>query len=143
MRFVFTDDQRLFQQAVRDLLAKQCPPEAVRAAVDRGETISRSRWRSLAEMGVTGLLVGAEHGGMGLSEVDLVLLLEETGRVALPEPVVETAAVATRLLAEVAPADIQARWLPAIAAGDAIVSVGPRPRRPVRDRGRHVPTSCC
>ena len=32
MRFAFTDDQLLFRDAVADLLAKECPPEAVRWA---------------------------------------------------------------------------------------------------------------
>jgi hypothetical protein len=67
-----------------------------------------------------------------MDEVDLVLLLEETGRVALPEGIVETAAVAPRLLADAAAAadagemaaGVAARWLPAVAAGEAMVSVG-------------------
>ena len=35
MRFSFDDDQLAFRDAVRDVLAKECPPEAVRAP-DRG-----------------------------------------------------------------------------------------------------------
>ena len=37
---------------------------------------------------------------MGLDEIDFVLLLEEAGRAALPEPVIATAAVGAPLLAE-------------------------------------------
>jgi alkylation response protein AidB-like acyl-CoA dehydrogenase len=124
MRFVFSEDQRLFQSTVRDFLTKQCPPDEVRALWADPVGRSKPRWRGLAEMGVIGLLVAPEFGGLGMDEVDLVLLLEETGRAAMPEPVVETAAVATRLLAETAPAALKERWLGAIAAGDAIVSVG-------------------
>jgi alkylation response protein AidB-like acyl-CoA dehydrogenase len=51
-------------------------------------------------MGVVGLLAPEANGGLGMDDVDLVLLLEETGRVALPEPIVDTAAVAVPLLAE-------------------------------------------
>jgi alkylation response protein AidB-like acyl-CoA dehydrogenase len=124
MRFVFTEDQRLFQTTVRDFLTKQCTPDEVRALWSDPVGRSEGRWRGLAEMGVVGLLVDPDCGGLGMDEVDLILLLEETGRVAMPEAVVETAAVATRLLAETAPPDRQRRWLPAIAAGDAIVSIG-------------------
>jgi alkylation response protein AidB-like acyl-CoA dehydrogenase len=124
MRFVFTEDQRLFQHTVRDLLTKECPPEEVRALWADPVGRSRQRWSKLAEMGVLGLLVDVEHGGMGMDEVDLVLLLEETGRVALPEPVVETAAVATRLLDEAGGVEARDRWLPAIAGGDTMVAVG-------------------
>ena len=48
---------------------------------------ARARWASL------GALVPEAAGGLGLDELDLVLLLEETGRAALPEPFVEHAAV--------------------------------------------------
>jgi alkylation response protein AidB-like acyl-CoA dehydrogenase len=47
---------------------------------------------------VCGALVPDAQGGMGLDERDLVLLLEETGRAALPAPVVATAAVGAPLL---------------------------------------------
>jgi alkylation response protein AidB-like acyl-CoA dehydrogenase len=124
MRFTFTDDQRLFQQTVRDFLAKECRPEDVRAEWSATGPRSRDRWNGLAQLGVAGMLVPEEHGGLGMDEVDLVLLLEETGRVAMPEPVVETAAVVARLLAAVAPSEVQARWLPAIATGRAIAAVG-------------------
>jgi hypothetical protein len=43
-------------------------------------------------MGVVGMLATEDAGGLGLSFVDLVLILEETGRHAVPEPIVETAA---------------------------------------------------
>src|SRR5471032_3387752 len=107
MRFVFTEDQRLFQSTVRDFLTKQCPPDEVRALWSDPVGRSESRWSGLAEMGVVGLLVPSEFGGLGMDEVDLGLLLEETGRAAMPEAVVETALVATRLLAETASPTLQ------------------------------------
>jgi alkylation response protein AidB-like acyl-CoA dehydrogenase len=57
---------------------------------------SRALWKQLAEVGLVGLLVPEAHEGMGLSEVDFVLLCEEVGRAALAEPVISTAAVARR-----------------------------------------------
>src|SRR5690606_24600636 len=106
MRFAFDDDQLLFRDTVRDLLAKQCPPEAVRRAWEAPHdgAVDRGRWAALAEMGVLGLMVPEAHGGLGLTELDLVLLLEETGRAALPEPIVDVAAVGGPLLADLAAA---------------------------------------
>jgi alkylation response protein AidB-like acyl-CoA dehydrogenase len=101
VRFGFDDDQIAFRDAVRDLLDKECPPEVVRAAwsAPAGE-LDRAVWDRLDEMGVLGTLVAESHGGLGLDERSLVLVLEETGRAALPHPVVETAAVAAPLLGE-------------------------------------------
>jgi alkylation response protein AidB-like acyl-CoA dehydrogenase len=120
MRFAFTEDQLLFQQAVRDLLTKECPPSAVRQAWGPAPRVTEmSRWQKLAEMGLVGLLAPATGGGLGLSEVDLALPLEECGRAALPEPILETAAVAVPLL--VAAGD---RRVESVAAGELAVAVG-------------------
>ena len=83
MRFQFTDDQLLFRDAVRELLEKECPPAHVRAMWESDTGRSPELWDKLAEMGVVGLTAPEQHGGLGLDEVDLVLILEETGRAAL------------------------------------------------------------
>ncbi len=128
MDFSFSSDQRLFQEAVRDLLAKECPPESVRAAWESdGPGRSDARWGRLAEMGVLGLTIPEAFGGLGMDELDLVLLLEEAGYVCLPEPIVETVAVAAPLLSDLSAgsgAAAAAQWLPRLAAGDAVATVG-------------------
>ena len=99
MHFAFSDEQLALRDAVRDLLENECPPAAVRAAWTSETGRCAPAWNALTEMGVLGVLAPESMGGLGLSEVDLVLVLEETGRCALPEPIVETAAVAIPMLA--------------------------------------------
>ena len=86
MRFQFTEDQVLFRDAVRELLEKECPAAHVRAMWESASGRSPELWDKLVRMGVVGLTVPEEHGGLGLDEVDLVLILEETGRAAVPDP---------------------------------------------------------
>jgi alkylation response protein AidB-like acyl-CoA dehydrogenase len=94
------DDQLAFRDAARDLLDKECPPAAVRAAWEApAGTLDRTVWDRLADMGVPAALVPEHAGGLGLDEQALVLVLEEAGRAALPHPLVETAAVAAPLVA--------------------------------------------
>jgi len=126
MHFAFTDQQLEFRDAVRQVLAKECTTDDVRAAYD--VTAARTpRWATLAELGVTGLSVPETRGGLGLGLVDLVLLVEEAGRVALPEPLVATTGLAVPLLADLdAAGTADARigpWLQALAAGDLTVAV--------------------
>ena len=123
MDFRHDEDPLLFQETVRDFLAKECTPEAVRAIWASNSGRSPQLWKKLAEIGVAGLLAPEAQGGMGFDETTLVLLLEEAGRAALPEPVIGTAAVAVPLLRELGGA-LAADWLPRIAAGDAIAAVG-------------------
>ena len=117
MRFAFTDDQLAFRDAVRDLLAKECPPSVVRDAWTNETGRTTTAWTALGEMGVLGALVAEDHGGLGLSEIDVVLLAEETGRAALPEPFVEHALVGAPLLAT----DTAASGATTITAGDPLV----------------------
>ncbi len=100
MRFAFTDDQLLFAEGLRDLLAKECTAADVRATWDDGSGHAPTLWSHLAEMGVFGMLVPESAGGLGGTEVDLVLLLEELGRAAVPGPVLETAAVVAPALGD-------------------------------------------
>ena len=98
MHFGFTAEQIAFRDAVRDLLRDACPPASVRAAWEGGDGYDPGLWSALADMGVLGLLAPERSGGLGLTEVDLVLILEETGRAAMPGPIVEHAAVAVPAL---------------------------------------------
>jgi alkylation response protein AidB-like acyl-CoA dehydrogenase len=116
VRLAFTDEQLAFRDAVRGFLEKECPPKVVREAWTNN-TGRSGLWPRLGEMGLLGVLAPEEHGGFGGDFVDLVLLLEETGRAALPEPVVEHAAVATPFL-DGAP-------ITSAAGGDITLSVVP------------------
>lgn len=121
MHFGFTDDQVALRDTVRELLAKECRPEVVRAAWSG--SWSRTLWDGLAEMGVLALRAPEASGGLGMDEVDLVGVLEEAGRSAAPAPVAEAAAVAVPLLAE-AGGDLAERWLPAVISGQVVTTVG-------------------
>ena len=101
MRFSFTDEQLEFRAAARALFEAECQPSAVRAAADGGDGRNAALWRQLGDMGVLGLLAPDGYGGLGLTDVDLVGVLVESGRCALPDPLVETASVVVPLLATV------------------------------------------
>ncbi len=131
MRFAPTEDQIDFRDAVRGLLADTCPPDAVRAAWREqvgevpggGDGRVRAAWDALAEMGVLGVMVPEGSGGLGLTDEDIVPLLVECGRAALPDPVSSTAYVAAGLLRE-NPGRSTEALLARIAEGSATVLVG-------------------
>ena len=125
MNFDFNEDQRLLQQTVRDFLTAECPVDRIRGLWDTTTGRSPELWKQLAEIGIPGLLVPEVHDGLGMDETDMVLLLEETGRAALAEPVVATA-VGTALLREGADAELAGQWLPRVASGEAQLAVGHR-----------------
>ena len=123
MNFDFSDDQYALRDAARDFFSGESSPGYVRASWDTETGRSPELWRKMAETGFVGLTVPEEHGGLGMNEIDLVLILEEAGRAALPEPLLETTAVGVPLLLEAGTEAQQKEWLPRVAAGEAIVTV--------------------
>jgi alkylation response protein AidB-like acyl-CoA dehydrogenase len=124
MEFTFSEDQLLLQQTVREFFEGECTPEFVRSVWQSESGHSPEFWAKFAEIGVPGLLVPEAHDGLGMDEIDLVLLLEEAGRAALPAPVIATATVGVKLIAGAGSAELSGRWLPRVAAGEAILAVG-------------------
>jgi len=125
--FAFGERQIAFRAQLRAFADKECTASGLRAAWESDLGWSPTRWEALADMGVVGLTAPEPFGGLGLDEVDLVLLLEEVGRSGLPEPVFETTALGAPLLADLPGAAGEAardRWLARIAAGDAVVTFG-------------------
>lgn len=123
MDFTFTEDQLLFQDSVRDFLVNEVTPERIRAGWDSDTGRDDALWQQLAELGLTGMTVPEEHGGLGMTELDFVLLAQECGYVALPEPLVHTVLVAVPMLKDIG-GELAAQWLPRVAAGEARVVVG-------------------
>ena len=123
MRFAFSPEQLAARESVRALLERECTSAHVRSAWSDADGCVPGLSERLAELGVLGVLSPEEDGGLGLGEVDLVLLLEECGRYAVPGNIAETAAVAVPLLRDLATGG-RRRWLPAIAAAEAKVAVG-------------------
>ena len=93
MDFAFTEDQLTLTEGVRDYLAGTHGPEVLRR-LDQAETPrDPAIWQGLVEMGLPGLLVPEEHGGMGLGLIEAALIARECGRANLSEPLVDTAFV--------------------------------------------------
>ena len=98
MELAPSPEQRLLVESARAYFARSCPIERVRAMEADERGFAAERWREMAALGWNGLALPAAEGGGGQTFLDLVLLLEEAGRVLLPEPLLATAAVAAPLL---------------------------------------------
>lgn len=121
MNFDFSEDQRQFRDSLARFLADKWSTKDVRGyAMGQGD--DRALWTGLAEMGFHGALVPEEHGGLGLTFVDLVLAFEEFGRALVTVASVETA-IAAWLIARHGNAEQKRTLLPKIAAGERRVAL--------------------
>src|SRR5436305_13618454 len=120
MNFDFSDDQKQLRDQARKFLAEKCPPKAVRTVLDGKETHDRGLWKGLAEMGFLGVAIPEEFGGAGAGHLELCVIAEEMGRALAPEPFSSTVYLAAEALLLAGNEAQQRKWLPAIAAGEAI-----------------------
>jgi alkylation response protein AidB-like acyl-CoA dehydrogenase len=122
MNFGFSEEQELLRAEVRKFLDQNCSLEEVRKLAETPEGFARHLWDRMAELGWVGLTLPEEHGGVGLGWVDLVVVLEETGRTLFPSPLISTVLAGTAIARAGSPAQ-QAEWLPRLADGSAIGTV--------------------
>ncbi|WP_055752091.1 acyl-CoA dehydrogenase family protein [Frankia sp. AvcI1] len=123
MDLTLTAEQRLLADTVRDLVERECPPEVVREIEKSERGYGDGHWKTLAGLGLTGLLLPEEHGGAGQGVLDLAVVAEQLGWGAMPTPLLTSAVFAAGLIDLAGSAAQRARWLPAIGAGTAIATV--------------------
>ena len=134
MHFDFTEDQQEIKRTAREVLASRSSFEAVRRAAESG-AYDDALWRELSELGWPGIAVAEEHGGQGLGGVELAILLEELGYAVAATPFLATT-LAAAALQEAGSDEQRARWLPALASGEATGALGAAARRGRRARAR-------
>ncbi len=121
MYFGFDEDQLALRDAVAGLLDKRAGLATLQQAwADPGAAEVWSVWQELAGMGVQGLMAPEAAGGSGLDWVTMAVVLSEAGRVALPLPLLETAAVGVPVLAG---AGDPLGVLPSLVDGSAVLTV--------------------
>ncbi|TNF57642.1 MAG: acyl-CoA dehydrogenase [Burkholderiales bacterium] len=119
MDFDFSDDQEQLRDAVRKWVDKGYDFERRRAIVAAGG-FDRSAYGELAELGLTGLYIAEDDGGLGMGPVEGMVVMEELGRGIVLEPLTQTL-IAGAVLGGYAGAGLKADWLPKIASGEALV----------------------
>jgi alkylation response protein AidB-like acyl-CoA dehydrogenase len=122
MDFGLSEDQVLLKDTIKRFLAEKCPTTRVRQVMEGDASLARDLWTELAELGVAGVIAPAEHGGLERELLDLALVAEELGYAAAPGPFLGCA-MATVALNEGGDAAQQAKWLPKLAAGEALATI--------------------
>jgi alkylation response protein AidB-like acyl-CoA dehydrogenase len=120
MNFDFSDDQKQLRDEARKFLAEKCPPKAVRNVLDGKEPYDRALWKGLAEMGFLGVAIPEAYGGAGAGHLELCVIAEEMGRALAPVPFSSTVYLAAEAILLAGSEAQKRKWLPAIAAGEAI-----------------------
>jgi alkylation response protein AidB-like acyl-CoA dehydrogenase len=121
MDFGISEEQTLLQHTIRRYVETECPTTRIRTIMESATGHDPALWRGLAELGVTGLLVPAAHGGSELELLDAALAAEVLGWCCAPGPFLGSSMATVALVAS-GNSDAQTRWLPGIASGERLVT---------------------
>jgi len=123
MSIAITDDHRALSDTASDLLAKRDARGAARALLESSDEALPDLWKDLVSLGWLGLHVPEAHGGSGYTLEELVIVVEQLGRVVAPGPFVPTV-IASALIAAAGDDELQAARLPGLADGSTIGAIG-------------------
>jgi len=122
MKLELTDDQRAMVDSVRQLTQGK-----FRSRVHKWQdgTFPHENIKDLAELGVLGMAVPEEFGGLGLPVLDCVLVLEEVAKVCYVTSTMALSSVGAqnRIIANYAPKHLQEKYLPGVVTGETILGI--------------------
>ena len=130
---LLTDDQKMLQETAANFLREEGSiAKELRHWRDTGCTdgYGTELWKQFAELGLTGICIPEDQGGLGLGSVEAALVLEEIGRNLTPSPFLTTAVAGARAIEGTAHAS---RWYPGILSGETILALA------IDEGRRHAP----
>ena len=117
MDFSLSDEQRMLADLVGRFVERKYPFEKRRALAGSKLGWSQDNWAALVDMGLVGLHVPEDYGGMAASAAETMIVMEAFGRGLVLEPYLSTAVVGAKLIARGGSAFQRQAWLPPIAEG--------------------------
>ena len=111
------------QASVAGVLERVCTLDRVRAFAAGDEPMAADVWRALTDLGVPGLMIDEDHGGLGLTLLDAALVAETLGAHVAPTPFLASAVLAPLALDLAGSTSQRDVWLPRLAAGEITAGV--------------------
>jgi alkylation response protein AidB-like acyl-CoA dehydrogenase len=127
MDFDFTDDQQQLRDAVHKWVEKGYGFER-RRSIEAAGGFSREAFTELAELGLCGLYIPEDDGGLGMGPIEGMVVMEELGRGIVLEPLAQSL-IAGAVLAGYAGTELKSSWLPRISSGEALVVLAQQERK--------------
>lgn len=124
MNFGLSEEQLALQQVARAFAQKELAPLA--AQLESGNTpLPHYMVSKMAEMGFLGINIPAELGGLGLSNLDALIVLEEFAKIssAVAFPCFEANVGPVHAIRHFAPDALKQRIVPAVCRGEIVLAV--------------------
>jgi alkylation response protein AidB-like acyl-CoA dehydrogenase len=119
--FGLNEQQEMMQTLAKDFLAAEYPDKVLKAMVKDEKGYTPELWKKMQEMNLMGLSLPEQYGGVG-DFLDLIVVLEEMGRVCFLTPYFSTVALAAGVIIAAGTEEQKKLYLPEIAEGKKIAT---------------------
>jgi alkylation response protein AidB-like acyl-CoA dehydrogenase len=119
---ITAEDRVALADSLHRLLSDKSAEADVRRVMETPSGYDPELWRQLAEMGLVGLIIAEEYGGVGAGPVELERVMEQAGAALLCAPLLSSGVLAAGLLQALDDEAAKTRLLPAIADGSRIAT---------------------
>ncbi len=124
MRFAFNEEQEMLRSSARSFLEAHSTGDHVRKVMETESGFDPEVWRRICmELGWPCVIIPEDYGGLGMTYVELVALMEEMGRALLCSPFFSTICLAGNALMIGGTEEQKQEHLPGIAAGETIATL--------------------
>jgi len=124
MNFHLTDDQKQLQMSARRYAVEKLTHLAQQIEIS-GKPPSRELVKEFADMGFLGINVPEELGGLGLGNLEALIVLEEFAKIssAIAFPIFESSVGPVRAIEKFGSESLKQRIVPPVCSGDMIVAI--------------------
>ena len=122
MNFDLSEEQVALQDSVARMLGTELGTTRLLQIIDSEDGFDPDLWQTLTSLGIAGITVDEENGGVGLGMLEAALVAEVCGYHACPGPWLAHL-VASLAIVEGGNLDTKARWLPRLASGESIATL--------------------
>jgi len=117
------EDREAICETFGRLLARECSEEALRKVIAADAGFDRSLWAQMGGLGLTGLMISPDYGGVGGSIEEVEAIMEVAGASLYNGPYISSCVIAPMLLSKCSDKEFAASHLQNIANGHSIFAV--------------------
>jgi alkylation response protein AidB-like acyl-CoA dehydrogenase len=123
MALILTDEEQALADSVRKFVADRSPLTSLRHLISSGEPYDADVWKQMtAQLGLAGLTIPEEYGGVGAGVSALSVALTELGAGLVASPLLASV-LAAEVLLRLDDAAAKTQLLPRIAGGEVIATL--------------------
>ncbi len=123
MSILYDEGQQAIATEAKRVLEARVLPEKLLQLLETTGKFDTAFWDTAKEQGWTGIAIPEDHGGLGLSLVELGIIALACGGVTSGAPFLTSSYGAARAILDLGSDDLKAEWLPRLASGDAIGAI--------------------